>query len=354
MQAIRRLLEALDPGIDAALVVSGANRFYFTHFRSSAGTLLITRQQAYFIVDFRYFEAARNAIEGCQVLLQQDLTAQLNALLDKHGASTLAVEANTLPLAAYQNFARTLNTQVLEDSRLSDAIEGLRAVKTVDELDSLRRAQQMTDRAFHYILNHIHPGVTEQDIILNMGAYMERLGNECRTFDFIAISGEKTSLPHGKAGLREIRRGDLVTLDFGCVVNGYYADMTRTVAVGGASPKQKQIYEIVRQAQEKALALIKPGAVCRQVDGAARSYIEARGYGDFFGHGLGHSLGVEIHENPRFNQTDPYVLRPGNVLTVEPGIYLPGEFGVRIEDMVAVTAEGYENLTHSPKELTIL
>ena len=354
MSAIERLLEALDSQIDAALIVSDANRFYFTGFPSSAGTLLITREQSYFIVDFRYIEIAKKTIQNCEVILQGNLTEQLNELLDRHQVRTLGIEAATLSLAAYQRFAGTLKTQVLADSRLSDAIEAIRAIKTKEEQDALRSAQIMTDRAFSFIINHIHPGVTEQDIILNMGAFMERLGSEGRSFDFIAISGPKTSLPHGKAGTRVIERGDFVTMDFGCKVNGYLSDMTRTVAVGEVSTHQAEVYEIVRQAQEKAFACIRPGAICNQVDAAARDYIASKGYGEYFGHGLGHSLGVEIHENPRFNQTCEYELRPGNVLTVEPGIYLPGQFGVRIEDMMLVTPDGYEDFTQSPKNLIIV
>lgn len=354
MNAIDRLLSAMDAQTDAALIVSEANRFYFTGFHSTAGTLLITRRQSYFIVDFRYIESARKSISHCEVILQGDLTAQLNELLRRHQVRTLGVEAATLPLAAYQRFAATLDTQVLSDTRLSDAIEAIRAVKTREELDALRSAQIMTDRAFSFIVNHIHPGVTEQDIILNMGAFMERLGSEGRSFDFIAVSGPKTSLPHGKAGTRVIERGDFVTMDFGCKVNGYLSDMTRTVAVGEVSTRQAEVYQIVLEAQEKAFARIRPGAVCSEVDAAARDHIAAKGYGAYFGHGLGHSLGVEIHENPRFSQTCDYRLRPGNVLTVEPGIYLPGEFGVRIEDMMAVTEQGYENFTHSPKQLMVI
>ena len=354
MNAIERLFEALDPAVDAALIVSDANRFYFTHFQSTAGTLFLTREQAYFIIDFRYIESARSSVHNCEVLLQDDLTVQLNALIKRHGVRRLGIEAATLPLAAYRGFAKTLETEVLDDTRLSDAIEAIRAVKTQEELDSLRSAQLMTDRAFSYILPHIHPGVTEQDIILNMGSFMERLGNEGRSFDFIAVSGPKTSLPHGKASTRVIERGDFVTMDFGCKVNGYLSDMTRTVAVGEVSTRQAEIYNIVAKAQESAMTMIRPGAVCSEVDAAARDLIAGYGYGAYFGHGLGHSLGVEIHENPRFNQVCGYTLRPGNVLTVEPGIYLPGEFGVRIEDMVAVTADGYDNLTHSPKSLIVV
>lgn len=354
MNTIERLLETLDRQVDAAMIVSDANRFYFTGFASTAGTLLITRHESYFIVDFRYIEIAQKTISNCQVILQENLIEQINELLKKNQIKTLGIEAATLPLSAYQYYARELDTQVLDDSRLSDAIENIRAVKSREELDSLRKAQIMTDRAFSYIINHIHPGVTEQDIILNMGAFMERLGSEGRSFDFIAVSGPKTSLPHGKAGTRVIERGDFVTMDFGCKVNGYLSDMTRTVAVGEVSDHQAEVYEIVRQAQEKAFACIRPGEICNRVDAAARDYIASKGYGAFFGHGLGHSLGVEIHENPRFNQNCTYALRPGNVLTVEPGIYLPNQFGVRIEDMMVVTSEGYENLTHSPKKLIVL
>ena len=183
---------------------------------------------------------------------------------------------------------------------------------------------------------------------------MRERGSEGVAFDFIVVSGKNSSLPHGVPTDKKIEKGDFVTMDFGGVVNGYRSDMTRTVAVGNVTEKQRKIYETVMAAQQASLDMIKPGVACFQVDKAARDIISNAGYGDFFGHGLGHSVGLEIHESPACNTRDKTPLKKGMIMTVEPGIYLPGEFGVRIEDMVVVTDSGYENLTKSPKELVVL
>lgn len=354
MNRVERLAAEMPSSIDAAIILSEANRFYFTGFRSSAGLLLVTRGGAWFFTDFRYIESARRSITGCEIVLKSNLYAQVETILRSCGAKNVGVEYGSITLAEYDAIAAALSAEVLRDDRLHETIKRLRACKAEDEIASLRRAQELTDRTFSYILEVIRPGVTEQDLILEMGAYMERLGNENRSFDFIAVSGPRTSLPHGKASRRTIEIGDFVTLDFGCMINGYFSDMTRTVAVGHASTRQKEIYRIVQEAQQKALEQIRAGISCAAIDTAARGLIADHGYGPCFGHGLGHGVGIEIHESPFFNQSSKEVLQAGNIMTVEPGIYLENQFGVRIEDMVVVTEDGCENLTHSPKELIIL
>ncbi|MDL2233923.1 Xaa-Pro peptidase family protein [Ruminococcaceae bacterium OttesenSCG-928-L11] len=355
MNQIERFRPRIPDHVDAVLIRSNANRAYFTGFRTTAGTLLFTREKAFYIVDSRYIEITTQSVKHCTVLLEEKLEDQLRQLVSENGIRTVGTETTSLSFADMRRFAAMVApAQLLEDNDTTDAISRQRCIKTAEEIEFLTRAQDITDRAFLDGMEAIRPGVCELDAINRMGMYMAKNGSDSRTFDFIFTSGARTSLPHGSKAYKDIEAGDFVMMDMGCQVGGYGSDMTRTVAVSHVTPEQRSVYEIVLEAQQRALALIRPGVRCRDVDAAARDYIAAKGYGDNFGHGLGHSLGIEIHENPRFNQVTEDVLEEGMVMTVEPGIYLPGRFGVRIEDMVVVTASGYHNMTKSPKELVVL
>ena len=214
------------------------------------------------------------------------------------------------------------------------------------------RDRALTEDGFAHILDYIRPGRTERDVALELEFYIRRQGAEAAAFDFIVVSGANTSLPHGVPTEKPIGSGEFVTMDFGAVVEGYHSDMTRTVAVGAVSEEQERVYDIVLQAQLAALSVLKPGLPCLKGDAAARDVIAAAGFGDCFGHGTGHGVGVEIHEQPRLSPSARgQELQAGNVVTVEPGIYIEGKFGVRIEDMAAITESGCENLTKSPKTL---
>ena len=354
MTPIEEIRASLSEG-EAALITSGANRFYLTGFSSSAGEILVTRQKAYFIVDFRYIEAARATVRSAEVILMQSLAGQRQDLLAAAGVKTLYIEtetANVRALAGYR--AAHPAVTVSEDGRIDALLHDLRSVKRSEEIAHIRAAQEMTDATFSYILERIAVRRTEREIALDMEFYMRRLGSEGVAFDTIVVSGKNSSMPHGVPTDKPIARGDFITMDFGAVSGGYCADMTRTVAVGEVSDLQRDVYETVLTAQEKALAAIRPGMRGVDVDRIAREHIAAAGYDGFFGHGLGHSLGIEVHESPACNTRDTTVLREGTVMTVEPGIYLDGRFGVRIEDMVLLTENGAENLTHSKKELMIL
>ena len=354
MTPIEEMRASLFEG-EAALITSGANRFYLTGFPSSAGEILITREKAYFIVDFRYIEAARAAVREAEVILMQALAAQRQELLAAAGVRTLYIEtekASVRALAGYRAAHPTVT--VSEDGRLDTLLRDLRSVKRAEEIAHIRAAQEMTDATFSYILERIAAGRTEREIALDMEFYMRRLGSEGVAFDTIVVSGENSSMPHGVPTDKPIARGDFITMDFGARSGGYCADMTRTVAVGEVTDLQRDVYETVLAAQKKALAAIRPGMRGMDVDRIAREHIAAAGYDGFFGHGLGHSLGIEVHEPPACNTRDTTVLRTGTVMTVEPGIYLDGRFGVRIEDMVLLTENGAENLTHSKKDLIIL
>ena len=340
---------------EAFIVFYGPNRFYLTGFNSSAGAVLITPKSASFIIDFRYFEKAKKVVKSCNVILSDRIWQQITEILKADKIKKLYVENRTLSLSEFFALKKNLSEfKISEDTALDDYIYLLRSVKSEGELSLMRKAQALTDEAFEYILNYIRPGKTEKAIALELEFYMRRHGSEGVAFDSIVVSGENSSLPHGTPGDREVRRGDFITMDFGAVVGGYCADMTRTVAVGEISDRQKLVYDTVLNAQLEAMKHIKTGAVCREIDAVARDLIDNCGFEGCFGHSLGHSLGIQVHEAPGFNLRDNTVLVSGMVLSVEPGIYLENEFGVRIEDVVCVTNAGFENLTKSPKELIIL
>lgn len=338
---------------EAVLIKSETNRFYLTRFSSSDGYVLITDKKSVFLVDFRYYEKAKSEIKDFEVLLLTDTKRQLNEVLS--GAEKIYTECDRLTVNEFLSLRKILgNERVTADGKLSDLIKSLRSVKEKDEILLVKKAQEITDKTFGFALDIIKAGKTEKEIALEMEFYLRNLGSEGVSFDFIVVSGKNSSLPHGVPTDKKIENGDFVTMDFGAVVGGFRSDMTRTVAVGYVNEKQKRVYDTVLKAQELALKEIKAGKICKDIDKTARDFIESEGFGGTFGHGLGHSVGIEIHESPCFNTRDTSKLCVGNILTVEPGIYLFGEFGVRIEDMVIITENGAENITKSPKDLIIL
>ena len=340
---------------EAVFITNDNNRFYFTGFRSSAGTLLITKEKAFLLIDFRYFEKAAKTVKCCDVLLCEKLYIQLNELLKKENIKKIYLETESISISRYNSFKQYFSDYILsDDNNFQKKISELRSEKSEDEIKSIKAAQKITDKTFTYILNKIKTGVTEREIMLDMEFFSRHSGSEEAAFDFIVVSGKNSSLPHGVPTDKEIESGDFITMDFGCTVNGYRSDMTRTVAIGSVTEKQALVYNTVLEAQKAALDLIKAGIPCNEVDSVARDIITAAGFGKNFGHGLGHSVGLEIHESPACNTRDTTPLKSGMIMTVEPGIYLENEFGVRIEDMVVVTDSGCINLTQSPKDLIIL
>ncbi len=340
---------------EALLVTSGANRFYLTGFESSAGSVLITRDAAYFLIDFRYVEKAKSVVTSCTVQLSNRSNDEIKELLGKHGVTRLYLETYSASVSAMKGYAEAFEgVEVSTDAKMDVLLEQMRAIKTREELTLIQKAQKLTDDTFTYILDRIKVGRSEKDVMLDMEFYMRKLGSEGVSFDFIVVSGKNSSLPHGVPTDKLIESGDFLTMDFGAIVEGYHSDMTRTVAVGQVSEEQEKVYNTVLQAQQAALDAVRPGLVCKDVDKVARDIIYNAGYEGCFGHGLGHSVGIEIHENPNFNMRCDTILRPGTIMTVEPGIYLENKFGVRIEDMVYVTEDGCQNLTASRKDLIIL
>ena len=336
----------------AALILSMPNRFYMTDFLCDSGLVFITKNDAVFFTDFRYLEKAKE-VSSVNVLNSKDWTEQINALIEKHGITEILIETENVSVAKFDLLKQKLNSEILNADELSKQLRLLRSQKSEKELSFIKAAQEITDSTFSYILPRIELGRTERDIMLDMEFYLRKMGSEGISFDFIVVSGKNTSLPHGVPSDKVIEKGDFITMDFGAVKNGYRSDMTRTVAVGSITDEQRRVYDTVLKAQTAALNAIKTGVVCRDIDKIARDIIE-RDYAGCFGHGLGHSVGIEIHEAPCFNTRDDTVLLDNTVLTVEPGIYLEGKFGVRIEDMVVVNQNGCENLTKSDKNLIIL
>ena len=354
LKRVENIKRNLEKG-EAFLVVAPHNRFYFTGFESTAGVVFITNEAAVLLIDFRYYEAAKAVVKSCEVVLSDRRDSEILELCEKYGVKKLYVEADETSIQRHKTLSAALSgVEVLSDDKFDRITEEMRMIKTEEELELMKKAQKLTDETFSYILGKIQPGKTEKEIMLDMEMFMRSRGSEGVAFDFIVVSGKNSSLPHGVPSDKVIEKGDFVTLDFGANVQGYLSDMTRTVAVGSVSDEQRRVYDIVLRAQEAALKEVKAGLVCRDVDKIARDIINGEGYEGCFGHGLGHSVGIKIHENPRFNTTDTTVLKPGMVMTVEPGIYLENRFGVRIEDYVYVTENGCINLTHSPKELIIL
>lgn len=340
---------------DAALITGEVTRFYLTGFAASDGYFLITRDKTVLFADGRYIEAASKKAENCdEILLYEGLSETVVPTLERLSVKKLMTESDRMTVSRLKSLSDRLPVEVFADAALDGAIDALRSVKTEREIDLIKKAQGIAERAFEHILGFIQPGRTEREIGLELDFYMLSNGADALSFETIALSGANTSLPHGTPSNKRVERGDFVTMDYGAVVGGYHSDMTRTVAVGYVSDEQARVYETVLRAQQAAFSAMRPGVQCRAVDAAARGVTEAAGYGECFSHGLGHGVGVEIHEKPALSKKSEGVLEKGNVVTNEPGIYITGKFGVRIEDMALITADGYENLTGCEKRLIVV
>lgn len=344
----------LEAPYDALVLTSEVNRRYATGFHSTAGAVYLSAKQAVFYTDFRYVEAARAAVTDFEVReigVGRSYTAAVNELIEQDGVRTVALEDETLTHAAYTRWATALHATAM---RLEDSVARLRVTKEDDEVQKIVAAQRIAEQAFEEVMNDIRVGVTEKEIAARLTYLMLHYGAENMSFDPIVVSGANSSKPHGVPTDKTIAAGDFVTMDFGCIVDGYCSDMTRTVAVGHVTEEMQRVYDIVLDAQLAGIACCKAGVSGREVDGAARRVIEAAGYGDAFGHGFGHGVGLEIHEAPTASLRSEGLLPAGSILTAEPGIYLPGKFGVRTEDMLYVIEDGCINLTEAPKTLRIL
>lgn len=337
-------------GIDGALVYSDSNRNYLSGFTGNESFAVITKKKAFFITDSRFTEQAQNQVKG--FVVQQyanSIYDFIKNLVCENNIKKFGIEEDYMNVLDYDSYKEKLPE--VEFVKLNHAIEKLRTVKDEIEIDKISKAAAIADKAFSHMLTYIKPGMKESEVGLELEFYMRKLGATCLSFPSIIASGTRSSLPHGQASDKVLENGDFFTLDFGCVYDGYCSDMTRTVVIGKATEKQKEIYSIVLKANEEAMKGIKAGNVCSSIDKIARDVIKKNGYGDRFGHGLGHGVGMQIHEMPRLSPKDDSKLKAGMVVTDEPGIYIPGFGGVRIEDLVVVTEDGHKVLSNSPKYL---
>lgn len=357
MNRVERLIQRLkDENLDGILLLNDSNIRYISGFTGSDSYVIIAEGAKAFITDSRYTEQAEEECQGFEVVRWgkpvAGLLETIKKVCDQNGINKLAFEKGHITYEMYEDLVKGL--EGMEIVPASGLVEGLRAVKDEEEIQCMRMAAQFADQAFEEILKYIRPGVTELDVATELQYLIKKKGADDIGFPIIAVSGKRSSLPHGIPGRKAIERGDFVTLDFGAMYKGYRSDMTRTVIVGEADEKQREIYEIVRTAQAEASRVVRAGLEAKAADGCARGYITQAGYGDYFGHGLGHGIGLDVHEEPRLSQTGNKILEEGNVVTIEPGIYLPNWGGVRIEDTVVVREDGIEVLTKSSKELIII
>ncbi len=307
------------------------------------------------LIDFRYFEKAKRTVKNMEVKLSTKLFSDIKAILKAENITEILIETAETSIDRFKAMEAAFEgIKLSSEPILSQRLTEMREIKSAEEIAKIEKAQSITDSAFLHILNFIKVGKTEREIALELEFFMRRQGSEGTAFDTIAVSGKNSSLPHGVPTDKPLEYGDFLTMDFGAIYDGYCSDMTRTVAIDYVTDEQKEIYDTVLKAQSETLKVIAPTMPCKDIDKVARDIITASGFGENFGHGLGHSVGLEIHESPACNTRDLTPLKQGVIMTVEPGIYLPEKFGVRIEDMVVVTENGYKNLTRSPKELIIL
>lgn len=335
--------------LDALILTDMKNIYYLTGFSGTAGTIFMTAEHSYFMTDDRYIGIARQLITGFEIIQTRDALSEIAALAED--LQTIGFE-DTVDFAFYRVLTEKLKKAKLIPT--TNFVAELRQIKDADEIETIKKACQIADKAFEAVLRYIEPGRTEIEVANFLDFKMREMGASGISFDTIVASGKRSSLPHGVATHKMIEFGDPVTIDFGCYYNHYASDMTRTVFVGEASPKMREIYQVVRQANESLIEQAKSGMALSDFDKIPRDIIINASYGEYFTHGIGHGLGLDVHEIPYFGAKAVGELKGNMVVTDEPGIYIPDFGGVRIEDDLLVTAEGCEVLTHSPKELIIL
>jgi len=351
IQKIRKALPEYECG--AMLVAGGASRFFATGFPSSAGVLLVSPDDAWFFIDSRYVEAAEAAITGANVLLvtkDQTNAEMISVILKENGIASAGFDDGDVSYSTYIDWSEKFGIELKPAQKL---ISGLRSIKSRDDLDKMIKAQRLSEKVFGEILPLISTDVTEKQLAAEFVYRALKNGADDKSFDPIFVSGTKSSMPHGVPGDVKIGEGFL-TIDFGVRLDGWCSDTTRTLCLGKPDEEMIRIYDTVLQAQKAGIKAIRAGVAGKVVDTAARTVIENAGYGEYFGHGFGHSLGLEVHESPRASQLSEDTLPAGTVISAEPGIYLPGRYGVRIEDVVYVTEDGCENITDLPKSLIVI
>lgn len=356
MDHYKQIAARLDEfGLDAMLITGGHNLLYASGFDSGEdGMTLVTRQGAWYFTDSRYIEAASNTVTGAEVIMvdtENTYPVVLNRVIDAHKLAKTGIEDEAMNVADFNKYSKDLHTELVPAQKV---LTPLREIKDDGQLELLIQAQRISEKALDEALGYIKPGMTEAEIAARLVFDMMRFGAKKVSFDPIVASGPNGSMPHAVPSTRKVEKGEFITMDFGCIYGGYCSDMTRTVAVGEPSDEMKKVYHIVLEAQLAGIAAAKAGVTGKEIDGAARKVITDAGYGEYFGHSFGHGVGIEIHEEPRAASTNDKPMPAGAVISAEPGIYLPGRFGVRIEDVMRITEDGNQVITKAPKELIIL
>jgi len=354
MSNINRIRQAMpEYKCDAMIITDQVNRLFATGFSSSAGALLIAGESAWFFIDSRYTEAAKASIKDAQVVLitnEKDLIEKVKKVLEDNSIKSIGFEDKSLSYASYQKWSEILDIEMIPAQKL---LIGLRAVKSRTDLENMIKSQRLSEKVFEEVLPMICTDMTEKDLAAEMIYRFLKYNADDKAFNPIVVSGSNSSRPHGVPGTEKISNGFL-TIDFGVKLDGWCSDTTRTLCVGEPDDEMVKVYDTVLKAQESGIKAMHAGVKGIDVDTAARTVIEDAGYGDFFGHGFGHSIGLEVHESPGASQLSEDILPAGTVITAEPGIYIPGRFGVRIEDVIYITETGIENITKLPKELIVL
>lgn len=352
LMQFRRVLKGR--GIDAAVVSTKSNRYYLSGFTGTAALLYIDQEKAVLLTDFRYMEQANEQAKDFTIQqYNRDVFGEIGSLMGNQSNLRIGFEEEDTH-KLYRLLSQAIKDRNVDLVAIDPIMRDIRQVKEEVEIKAIRSAAAIGDRGFQFLLDFIKPGVTERQIATELECYMKKEGAQDVSFETIIASGERSSLPHGVASDRILHVGDLVVMDFGCIYDYYCSDMTRTIGIGSLSEKQQEIYGIVKDAQQKALEAVRAGVMASRLDEIAREHIKKAGYGKAFGHALGHSVGLEIHEAPSISGTDETILTPNMIITIEPGIYLDGQFGVRIEDLVCVKNQGYELMNHATKELQII
>lgn len=352
MKNLEKYRSLLSDEVQGLFLTSRFSRMYAAEFDIAEGYAIIGRDGARYFTDSRYIESAQNNVAGFEVIdFKTDLFGCLNRAISDFGITALGFEDGYLTVSEWNSFSEKLNGKLLP---MQEKINSFRASKEPWELERMIKAQEITDKAFTEVCGRAKEGMTEKELCAELIYCLYKNGGEGLSFDPIVVSGPNSSMPHGVPGDRKLQKGDFITMDFGVLYQGYCSDMTRTVALGFATDEMKRVYQTVLDAQLAGIAASKAGVTGKAVDGAARDLIAKAGYGDCFGHGYGHSLGMEIHESPNCNPRNEKPLPLHAVCSAEPGIYLPGKFGVRIEDVVIMEENGCTDITKSPKNLIIL
>ncbi|MBQ3355713.1 MAG: aminopeptidase P family protein [Oscillospiraceae bacterium] len=352
MKNIEKYRSLLNDDVQGLFLTSRYSRMYAAEFDIAEGYAILGKNGAYYFTDSRYIESAQNNIKDFEVVdFGRDLFGCLNRAVEELGIKTLGFEDGYLTVSEYHAFRDKIRAEFVP---MQERINAFRASKEPWEIERMRKAQEITDRAFTEVCGRVREGMTEKELAAELIYCLYKNGGEGLSFDPIVVSGPNTSMPHGVPGDRKLQKGDFITMDFGVIYQGYCSDMTRTVALGYATDEMKKVYQTVLDAQLAGLAISKTGVSGKAVDAAARDLITAAGYGEYFGHSYGHSLGLEIHENPNCNMRNEQPMPLHAVCSAEPGIYIPGKYGVRIEDVAVFEENGCTVLTNSPKNLIIL